>query len=81
MLVLRKCGHCGMARGIAFRRSDSTLAEKMMRASEGVELTETEAKQRDRLEVELDEKVANSLNVSSFINKLSFQSFSYSNVL
>uniref|UniRef100_F1L7F4 28S ribosomal protein S35 n=1 Tax=Ascaris suum TaxID=6253 RepID=F1L7F4_ASCSU len=56
MLVLRKCGHCGMARGIAFRRSDSTLAEKMMRASEGVELTETEAKQRDRLEVELDEK-------------------------
>uniref|UniRef100_A0A0M3INY1 MRP-S28 domain-containing protein n=2 Tax=Ascaris lumbricoides TaxID=6252 RepID=A0A0M3INY1_ASCLU len=56
MLVLRKCGLCGMARGIAFRRSDSTLAEKMMRASEGVELTETEAKQRDRLEVELDEK-------------------------
>uniref|UniRef100_A0A915CAI8 Ribosomal protein S24/S35 mitochondrial conserved domain-containing protein n=1 Tax=Parascaris univalens TaxID=6257 RepID=A0A915CAI8_PARUN len=56
MLILRRCVHCGMVRGIAFRRYYSTLAEKMMRATEGVELTETEAKQRDRLEVELDEK-------------------------
>ncbi|VDK56591.1 unnamed protein product [Anisakis simplex] len=57
MLVLRWCGRCAVVRTITFRRSDSTLAEKMRHAAEGVELVESEAAhQKDRLETEFDEK-------------------------
>ncbi|VDM39926.1 unnamed protein product [Toxocara canis] len=56
MIILRNCASCGVVRTATFRRCESTLAEKMLRAAEGVELTETEAEQRERLEVELDEK-------------------------